>query len=180
MGRLMPAVIPETELDKSAMALLGHFEKDKCKQLLNREITQVELDEILQIMAKDRHQAEIFLNDIYQVARYHDGAIIHLSIKRRDRRPIHNWRHLQEIKNQLVGEENEGLEIYPAESRKVDGATQYHLWCFADPTVRIPIGFAERVVSDVPLSKSVNNPISEEDKARNQKQPASGSEAIRS
>lgn len=66
---------------------------------------------------------------------------VHLSIKRLDREPIHDWRDLQRIKNELVGPEHEALELYPAESRVQDGANQYHLWCFADPKTRIPLGW---------------------------------------
>jgi hypothetical protein len=84
-----------------------------------------------------------------------DVQIIHLSIKRIDRDPIHDWRDLQEIKNALVGPENEAIEIYPAESRLVDSANQYHLWVFANPETRIPVGWNERYVTDtyVPNTK---------------------------
>lgn len=70
-----------------------------------------------------------------------------LSIKRLDKEPIHDWRDLQEIKNKIVGPEFEGVEIYPAESRLVDIANQYHLWVFMSPKVRLPFGFTERSVS---------------------------------
>jgi hypothetical protein len=77
-----------------------------------------------------------------------DGeTIVHLSIKRLDREPIHDWRALQQIKNAIVGDESEAMEIYPAESRLVDGANQYHLWCFR-PGFRIPVGFDTRLVSN--------------------------------
>jgi len=90
-----------------------------------------------------------WLNDAYSVGRYDDGDIIHLSIKRIDKEPIHDWRDLQEIKNLLVGKENEAVELYPAESRRVDMANQYHLWCFADPETQVPFGFNDgRVVVD--------------------------------
>ena len=90
-----------------------------------------------------------WINDTYSVGRFDDGDTIHLSIKRRDIQPIHDWRDMQEIKNLLVGEENEGMEIYPAESRRVDSANQYHIWCAKDPKYRIPIGFNEgRMVID--------------------------------
>jgi hypothetical protein len=69
-------------------------------------------------------------------------VLVHLSIKRNDRAPIHDWRHLQQIKNELVGPECEGIEMYPAESRVVDTANQYHLWVFKDPSFRLPLGFA--------------------------------------
>lgn len=94
------------------------------------------------------------------------GDMVHLSIKRIDRGTIHDWRDLQQIKNALVGPECEAFEMYPAESRLVDSANQYHLWCFKDPEVRIPCGFAERLVDSTPISGSVNRPFSPEHKAR--------------
>jgi hypothetical protein len=41
--------------------------------------------------------------------------------------PIHNWRHLQQIKNDICGEESEALELYPAMSRIVDTVNQGRL-----------------------------------------------------
>lgn len=55
-----------------------------------------------------------------------------LSIRRDDRAPVRDWRHMQEIKNQLCGPEREGVELFPAESRLVDQANQYHLWVTRD------------------------------------------------
>jgi hypothetical protein len=71
--------------------------------------------------------------------------MIHLSIRRQDRAPARDWRDFQRIKNQLAGPEWEGVEIYPAESRKVDGANQYHLFCL--PFI-LPFGFTERLVAN--------------------------------
>ena len=59
---------------------------------------------------------------------------------------MHDWRELQAVKNLIVGPEHEGFEVYPAESRLVDTANQYHLWVFLDPKVRLPVGFREREV----------------------------------
>jgi hypothetical protein len=43
----------------------------------------------------------------------------------------------------------EAVELYPAESRRVDSANQYHVWAF--PGQRLPFGFAERLVAeDIP------------------------------
>ena len=87
-----------------------------------------------------------WLNDTYQVdIREHIidrdwPPMWWLSIKRRDKEWIHDWRELQEIKNQLIGPENEAVELYPAESRVIDGANQYHLYCFQDPKLRLPFG----------------------------------------
>lgn len=72
-------------------------------------------------------------------------TMIHLSIRNQDRSTRHDWRHFQRIKNQLCGPEWEAMEIYPAESRLVDGANQYHLWCFPFP---IGVGWQRRLVAN--------------------------------
>lgn len=99
----------------------------------------------------DQGFTEIWKNNHYQVfVRYFDapepfGRGAHLSIKRNDREPIHDWRELQRIKTEIVGPEGEAVELYPAESRVVDTANQYHLWVFAE--YRFPFGFDDgRVV----------------------------------
>ena len=66
----------------------------------------------------------------------------HVSIRRRDRRSVTSWRDFQDIKNQLCGPEREAVEMYPAESRLVDGANQYHLWVAPEGN-RFPFGFDE-------------------------------------
>ena len=98
----------------------------------------------------------VYVNERYQVNVQRIAApfgpdtsdMLWLSIKRRDRAPIHDWRDLQRIKNAIVCEEHEGFEVYPAESRLVDTANQFHLWVFADPQVRLPVGFRTREVMD--------------------------------
>lgn len=97
----------------------------------------------------------VYMNELYQVNTDvievpfgpAAGDVMWLSINRRDKTPVHDWRDLQEIKNLIVGPEHEGFEVYPAESRLVDTANQYHLWVFLDPKVRLPVGFREREVT---------------------------------
>tara|TARA_Y100001938_G_scaffold130909_1_gene187376 strand:+ start:545 stop:1057 length:513 start_codon:yes stop_codon:yes gene_type:complete len=87
---------------------------------------------------------EIWVNDIYQVnINREDQEWIHLSIKRRDKQAINanKWQHFQWIKNQLVGENHEGLELYPSEKRLVNTANQYHLWVYKNPKNIIPCGW---------------------------------------
>lgn len=72
---------------------------------------------------------------------------LHLSIKRLDREPIHDWRDLQAIKNDIAGPEREAIELYPAESRLVDQANQFHLWVMPEGA-KLQIGFSERIVMD--------------------------------
>lgn len=88
--------------------------------------------------------AEVWRNDKYVVIVERDpaGWVTHLSIRRDDRKPILDWRDKQRIKDQLAGEEAEAVELYPAKSRLVDGANQYHLWCLR-PGLKFPIGWDE-------------------------------------
>ena len=106
---------------------------------------------------------EIWINSRYQVylrrLKPNDpdsmDECTHLSIKRRDRLEIRDWREFQRIKNELVGPECEAIEVFPAESRLVDTANQYHLWVFP---FKLPIGFNRRVVSDASYKGSVQRP----------------------
>jgi hypothetical protein len=74
---------------------------------------------------------EIWKNDEYQVNinknsehRFSDDTVVwHLSIKRIDKKPIHDWRDLQAIKTALVGPEFEAIELYPAR-KPSDGCGQ--------------------------------------------------------
>jgi hypothetical protein len=90
--------------------------------------------------------------------------MVHLSIKRCDRGAFHDWRVLQDIKNSVLSPEHEAVELYPADSRLVDTANQYHLWAFADPRHGFPFGFPSRVVMDDgegPMSKAKQRPLNE-------------------
>lgn len=108
--------------------------------------------------------AEFWKNDRYQVQKrlieQGPGAApwVWLSIHRLDRAPCRDWRDFQRIKNQLVGAECEGIELYPAESRLVDAANEYHVICSTDPAWRFPFGFQERLVSNAPGGKAKQRP----------------------
>lgn len=127
------------------------------------------------IMLDQMRKEEIWICSEYQVAvdktpthGMKDFTIWHLSIKRRDKEPIHDWRDLQEIKNQLCGKEIEALEIYPAEERKVDSANQYHLWAFMRDSKRkraprFPVGWTARYVQDDPFINGKQRPVKDDE-----------------
>lgn len=103
------------------------------------------------VVGRDGIAGTLHENSLYQVVRreYPDGpfgAYVHLTIRSRDGAPRHDWRDFQRIKNELVGEDAEGMELYPAECRLVDTANHYHLWVF--PTYRFPLGMSDRETSD--------------------------------
>lgn len=108
----------------------------------------------------------IWMNDRYQVNVDEDPEhgfrgmdLWHLSIKRRDRKPIeHNrWRILQRIKNAICGPDIEAIELYPAESRLVDTANQYHLFAFMGGET-VPCGWFMRHVDDRSRGGAVQRP----------------------
>jgi hypothetical protein len=79
--------------------------------------------------------------------RREDGSVRLLTIIRLNRGPLHDWRDLQEVKNQICGAGCEACELYPAESRTVDIANHSHLWVLP-PGQRFPFGFQRGVKSE--------------------------------
>lgn len=73
-------------------------------------------------------------------------GLVHLSINAHDRGPMRNWRHLQQIKNEIMGEDRWAMEVFPPEDHLTDTSNQYHLWVMPEDQ-DIPFGFRERLVS---------------------------------
>jgi hypothetical protein len=113
----------------------------------------------------DQNQdAECWVNSRYTVLvfrdepSWHEGAaeVIHLSIRRNDRQcpREERWRDFQRVKNELVGEANEGVELYPSDDRVADCANQFHIYVLKDPESEFPFGFR----SGFRAGPSVNSP----------------------
>ncbi len=61
-------------------------------------------------------------------------------VQRHDDKPIKNhWRELQNIKNELFGQETTAIEYYPAESKLEDLANIYWLWLLPENTLPISV-----------------------------------------
>ena len=142
----------------------GYLDLPTPEQLMeqfNDGEAKISLEEATREIERMKQQV-IWMNNLYQVNVMEltpDGesgpALVHLSIKRLDKAACHDWRHFQRIKNEIVGPEYEAVELYPAESRLVDTANQYHLWVIKDETFRWPFGFGERLVVDNPGGNAV-------------------------
>ena len=89
----------------------------------------------------------MYKNDLYTVQIESCPPFVHLHIHRNDWGPCKDWREFQLIKNQLVGEENEAVELFPAESRLVDTSNTYHVWVHSDPKFRFPLGMQDRLTT---------------------------------
>jgi hypothetical protein len=59
------------------------------------------------------------------------GQMTHLWVRRHDGRPV-LWAEMQRVKNELVGPERVGVEVFPAETNLVDVAPMYHLWIYPE------------------------------------------------
>jgi hypothetical protein len=109
---------------------------------------------------------EVWRNNQYRVAvirnagKFEGRNVVRLSIKRHDDAPIHSWSDFQSIKNQVVDENCEGVELYPAKSRYIDQLNRYHLWVISDPSFLFPIGWNEPAAS---FDNSIVGKIDEED-----------------
>jgi hypothetical protein len=142
----------------------------ECKSFKLPDGTWAPIDQAPHLMAG---ATKVFRNSRYQVyVGFVEGAVggqmLHLSIKRNDRETIHDWRDLQRIKNELCGPECEAVEIYPAESRLVDTANQFHLWVLPPGEV-FPFGFfMGRVVNEQESMGAKQRPYEEGNKPENQ------------
>lgn len=153
-GEWSPASLPDTVPE--AVILAGM----RVSQLPREHIESVIMDEI------GRTEA-VWMNNIYQVnVTRRDGvegwpAMIHLSIKRRDKQPVgvEHFRDFQRIKDELVGTDHEAVELYPAKERLVDTANQYHLWVLTKAGIRFPFGYADGLVDGISDGGAVQRPF---------------------
>lgn len=95
---------------------------------------------------------DIYSNGLYTATlrRYPDGwpfgggEWAQIGIFCDDGEPRHDWRDMQRIKNDLVGEEWEAIELFPAESRLLDPSNYYTLYCA--PKIAIGIHEPRRII----------------------------------
>lgn len=52
----------------------------------------------------------------------------HIKIMHIHNWPVEDWYSFQEIKNFILGENAQAVQVYPRESDLVDGSNTYHLW----------------------------------------------------
>ena len=137
-------------------------------QKAGKPLTRKQAKELL----NERDRALYYVNDVYAVLLYKGkdadthlhpmvfdewaGDCFYLSIRRNDREPCDSWRDFQEIKNELCGPEREAVQVYPAESRLVDTANQYHLWVMPEGML-FPMGFfTDRMVAGDEIHEGSN------------------------
>lgn len=70
-------------------------------------------------------------------------ALWHVMIQRRDGQPPgpERYKDFMRVRDELVGEEHEALEMYPRRSREIDAANVYHLWVVQSDADEFSVGF---------------------------------------
>ena len=103
--------------------------KAQAKKFLRKVFNQEVWENSLYVVAVNRNMNEEFGAEITEIA-----------ITRRDKDAIHDWRHFQQIKNDIAGKDCEAIEIYPNEKRLMDTANTYWLYAFPKDYI-VPFGF---------------------------------------
>jgi len=129
---------------KQAKELNGGHEvsKAKIKKLL-RKISNKEkwVNNLYKVDVDRRHRHPLMERLGFSI-----GQIIELGITRHDGSAIHDWRHLQYIKNDVLGNDVEAVELFPKESRLMDTANTF--WLYAIVDYDFPFGFTMRNIND--------------------------------
>lgn len=76
------------------------------------------------------------LDNKYHILYDEPNGYRHLRISRIDGQPIHNFMDMQEIKNDLFGDNAIAVEVYPKKSEFKDGSNTYHLWTWNE--IKVP------------------------------------------
>lgn len=94
-------------------------------------------DEALDDLISD----ETWGNDRYTVnLHFLDGdrdGFVEVGVHNHNRTPHVSWRHLQQIKNEVLGPDREAVQLFPAEDRLVDTANEY--WLYVYPVGKAPM-----------------------------------------
>jgi hypothetical protein len=101
-----------------------------------REEKAAFVDRQVQAMGED----PVFENEIYRVEMSPILPFICLAIRRHDGRPCENWAELQQIKNELVGPENEAMKIFQTDPTGADPVNECRLWVHVDQSFRFSAG----------------------------------------
>ncbi len=114
-------------------------------------------DGMTRASAKEQYRKEkaqrVFESPRYRVflqAHGPDNCMWHISIRPLCSTPRHDWREMQDIKNQILGPEFEAVELFPAESRLMDECNQFHLFACTSAEERMPFGHWGKRVADEP------------------------------
>ena len=121
-------------------------QKSVAKKLLKKPRGKLELINLEQFAAPD-WMTRAYRNNRYVVMIQDDVEMTdgtratRAMVQRHDDKPLTNhWREMQNIKNEIFGDESVGIEYYPAETELTDRANIYWLWVFPAGGIPVPTG----------------------------------------
>ena len=118
----------------------------------NELLTKLGMNKDRESWRNSRYQVDLEFMEHPEIGRY-----VMIGIKDHERTARHDWRDFQRIKNELVGEQYDAVEVYPAEDKLVDTANQYYMFAFLD--LRLPFGFQGRLVAEGNVHKAKQRPF---------------------
>jgi len=68
-------------------------------------------------------------------------ACWYISFSMKDGGHMLDWREIQDMKNQVVGEKHEAVMLFPTDNRCMDTVNQFHLYIIGDEGVEFPVGW---------------------------------------
>lgn len=74
------------------------------------------------------------------------GTVLHLWVRRNDQGTGVTWADLQRVKDEIVGPERTGVQVFPAQADLVDAANIYHVWVLPEG-FRLPFGL-DRIAAE--------------------------------
>lgn len=81
-----------------------------------------------EVWTNNRYQVRVSYVPLEGESKGSREGLMHLSINSHLRSTLRNWRHLQQIKNEIAGEDRWAVEVFPPEDHLTDTSNQYHLW----------------------------------------------------
>ena len=120
------------------------LDPDWYREQQRAEVARMVRDQIPDISDEridDLMNDETWGNDRYTVSvHFLDGdrdGFVELAVHNRNRTPHIPWRHLQQIKDEVVGADREAVQLFPAEGRLVDTANEF--WLYVYPVGKAPM-----------------------------------------
>jgi hypothetical protein len=125
---------------KPSKALRKQYSKLAAKKFGPWEMRVAPEEAMIRYKRYEGHfRRESYLNNRYSVQISDEatdwGLVVHLWIQRHDGEMARSWADMQRIKNELVGPNRVGVEVFPPEEELIDQANIAHVWV-------MPEGFA--------------------------------------
>jgi hypothetical protein len=81
---------------------------------------------------------EYLINDEYRILIAETEEFLHIRIRRLDDKPITEYQLFQDIKNEFIGKDKVGVQVFPKVGDYIDNTNTYHIFHWMKNEPRIP------------------------------------------